>query len=81
MRVLFYGRLGERLGRSVEIALPPGAASVGAVRALLAERFPDAGGELMRPSLRASVGDALVGDAHPVADTDVIEFFPPVSGG
>jgi molybdopterin converting factor small subunit len=81
MQVNFFGRLAERLDRSVTIELPEQTRSVGDLRALLAERFPYASGDLLKPSLRACVGDQLVDDAYPLGGADTVEFFPPVSGG
>jgi molybdopterin converting factor small subunit len=81
MQVNFFGRLAERLDRSVTIELPEQTRSVGDLRALLAERFPHASGDLLKPSLRACIGDELVDDASPLGGTDTVEFFPPVSGG
>jgi molybdopterin converting factor small subunit len=81
MQVSFYGRLAERIERSVTIDVPEQTRSVGDLRALLAERFPHASGDLLKPSLRACVGDELVDDAYPLGRADTVEFFPPVSGG
>lgn len=81
MRVMFFGKLAERIERQVEIALPGEAATVADVRALLAERFPQAREELLKPSLRACIGDEMVDDAAPVRDAEAVEFFPPLSGG
>jgi molybdopterin converting factor small subunit len=81
MKVIFFGKLAEQVDRSVTIDVPAQASSVGDLRTLLAERFPHASGELLKPSLRACIGDELVDDAHPLGAADTVEFFPPVSGG
>lgn len=80
MRAIFFGKLADRLDRTVSFDAG-GACTVGEVRALLAERHPQASADLLAPSLRACVRDAIVGDDHPVGGEDTIEFFPPVSGG
>lgn len=79
MEVLFFGKLGELVGRSVALDAAP--ATVAELRTAVAERFPAARGELLRPSLRACVGDALVGEDFPLAGVAAVEFFPPLSGG
>jgi molybdopterin converting factor small subunit len=81
MQVNFFGRLAERIDRSVTIDVPEQTRSVGDLRALLAEQFPHASGDLLKPSLRACVGDELVDDGYPLGGADTVEFFPPVSGG
>lgn len=79
MQILFFGRLADSFGRSLEVDAPPGT-SIGNLRALLARQFPDAA-PLPSASVRANIGDLIVGDDHvPVADEEV-EFWPPVSGG
>ena len=81
MQVIFFGKLAERVERCVTVNLPEGVASIGELRSLLADRFPQARSELLAPSLRACVSDALVDDAYPLRGADTVEFFPPVSGG
>lgn len=79
MEVLFFGRLGEAIGRSVQLDAAP--ADVAELRQTLAARFPALADELLRPSLRACVGDALVDEAHPLAGVASVDFLPPLSGG
>lgn len=81
MRVIFFGRLAEQIDRSVEIELAGPTASVGEVRALLADRFPHARDDLLRNRLRACVDDGLVDDSFRVRTDGLLEFLPPVSGG
>jgi molybdopterin converting factor small subunit len=76
---MFFGKLGELIGRSVALDASP--ATVGDLRLALAQRHPDAAAELLRPSVRACVGDELVADDHALAGIDVVEFLPPLSGG
>lgn len=79
MEVLFFGRLGEAIGRSVRLDAAP--ADVAELRQMLAARFPALAEELLRPSLRACVGDELVGEAHSLAGVASVDFLPPLSGG
>jgi molybdopterin converting factor small subunit len=81
MQVVFYGKLAERIDRALTIELPEHAKTVEDLRALLADRFPDARTELLRPSLRACIGDELVQGSHSLQGVNAVEFFPPVSGG
>lgn len=78
MQVLFYGDIAQRLGR--ELALAP-AATVGALREALATAHPAHAADLRSPRLRAFVGDRPAADELPLAQTDTVEFLPPVSGG
>lgn len=79
MQVMFFGRLGEAIGRSIEIDASP--SDVAELRRMLATRYPALAEELMRPSLRACVGDELVGEAHLLSGVSTVDFLPPLSGG
>lgn len=78
MKVLFYGRLADAIGRDIEIE-SGGACSVAELRRRVAASHPDAADALSRS--RAVVASALVGDEHVIAPADQVEFLPPVSGG
>jgi len=80
LRIKFYGQLGEKLGGEIDLALPPGMATVVELRNMLAEMYPDAAGDLLTKS-RACIADAIVGDHRTLADAELVEFFPPLSGG
>jgi sulfur-carrier protein len=81
MKIQFFGKLGDRLGREREISIPPHVQDVAALRRLLAERVPEAEVELMDPSLRACVDDLMVADDHHLEEGSEVAFFPPLSGG
>ena len=81
MDIMFFGRLGETIGREVRIDAPPGGCTVGEVRGLLAALYPEAAADLTSPSLRACVNDSLVAEDSRVAAGGTVEFFPPLSGG
>jgi molybdopterin converting factor subunit 1 len=81
MRILFFGRLGDRLGRDTEIDLPPDVRDIADLRRLLATLKPEVGSEFLGRSLRAAVGDMIVTDDHPVNEKSEVAFFPPLSGG
>ena len=83
LRVLYFARLRERLGRSEEtLLLPAGVATVADLTAGLRARdsagaaaFADAA------TVRAAVNQAFAPPSTPVADGDEVAFFPPVTGG
>jgi molybdopterin converting factor small subunit len=80
IKVGFFGRLADRIGREVELDFGD-AGSVAELRTRLASLFPDAADELTAPSVRAFVGDAIVSDGHIIGAGDHVEFFPALSGG
>ena len=79
MKVLFFGRPADVLGRSREIALPDDA-TVGGVRRALAESDP-AAAVLLEPSIRASVDRQITDDRTVVTDSSEVCFFSAFSGG
>ena len=78
MKVLFYGRLADAIGRDIEIEAGR-ACSVAELRRRVAASHPDAADALGRS--RAAIASVLVGDEHLIAPADQVEFLPPVSGG
>ena len=78
MKIHFYGRLAESVGREIEVDVPE-SCSVSELRALLATEYPRAANALGH-RVRALVGDIVVADSHIVRSGDRVEFFPPVSG-
>ena len=78
MRVRFYGRLADAIGREAEIDAPPGC-SVGEVRRRLAASHGGVSGTLGRS--RALVASLFVGDDRLIGPEEELEFLPPVSGG
>lgn len=72
MKIGFYGRLAERFGREVDLALPDGA-TVAELRA----RFEG----LDPATVRALVNDETAGEAVRIAPGDRVDFLPPLSGG
>lgn len=80
MKIRFYGKLGEKLGAEIDVDPPAGTDTVMKLRNLLAEMFPDASTDLQQRS-RACIADSIVGEGHKLAGIEVVEFFPPLSGG
>lgn len=80
MKIGFFGQMGERLGREVEIDAAR-APTVAALRTLVAEAYPDAADQLLSPTLKACVDDSIVDDDAVLKGSERVEFFPPLSGG
>jgi sulfur-carrier protein len=79
--ILFFGKLGEQIGREVSVEPPPTGYSVRELRGLLASLYPHAAADLTSPSLKACVNDAVVDEDFRVDAQGSVEFFPPLSGG
>lgn len=80
MKVLFYGRLAEVIGPELETKAQPGC-SIGELRDRLIAEHPRAEHTLRSTRARACVGNVLVQDDYVLAETEMVEFLPPVSGG
>lgn len=81
MVIHFYGGIADRVGRSVELELPETVTTVAELRRLLGTVYPDASSYIASGSLKACVSDEIVGETHDIRRADMIEFFPPLSGG
>lgn len=79
MRIHFYGRLAEQIGRSIELDVE-GDCSVAELRGRLAADYPHSA-QALGQRVRACVGDTIVADSHVVRPGETVEFLPPVSGG
>jgi molybdopterin converting factor small subunit len=80
LKVLFYGRLADLVGRELEVD-GPASCSIAELRQRLSANHPNAQQTLDDGRVRACVGNALVDDHFIVTASDSIEFLPPVSGG
>lgn len=81
MEIGFFGRMAEIVGRTVDHVPAPGSTTIADLRASLAAAYPAAAEDLMSPSLKACIGDVVVGDDASIAGVARVEFFPPLSGG
>jgi molybdopterin synthase sulfur carrier subunit len=83
VRVLYFARLREALGRDSErFALPPGVTTVAALRAHLQRRGGAWAVELAASKpVRVAVNQDVATDATPIRADDEVAFFPPVTGG
>lgn len=82
IKVLYFARLRETLGKAGEELDLPQAATVSGLMALLAVR-----GDVWSQAfdgcqpLRAAVNQNLVKNSATIKDGDEVAFFPPVTGG
>ncbi|HYJ53539.1 MAG TPA: MoaD/ThiS family protein [Allosphingosinicella sp.] len=74
MKILFFGRLAESLGREVELALPEPGCTVAELRLRL-------GGAVASPAVRACIDRAMVPETTRVLPHHEVAFVPPLSGG
>jgi len=79
VRVLFFGRLKDIVGRAEESADVPEGSRVEDVFLLYRASHPALGG--LRSSVAASVNQELAEWAAPLRTGDEVAFLPPVSGG
>lgn len=80
MKIRFYGKLSDEIGREIDFDPPAGTDTIVKLRNALADIFPDAAEEL-RDRSRAIIADTIVGEGHRLAGPETVEFFPPLSGG
>lgn len=80
MRIHFYGKLADMLGRELEFPVN-GDCTVAELRGRLAAAHPHAADSLNNKRVRACVSDSIVADSHVLVPGDGIEFLSPVSGG
>lgn len=78
MKIIFLGRLADAAGaRERTVDLRRGIADIDALRGWLGEDIP----ELLDASVRMIINDTLATPDQPLAPSDEVAFFPPVSGG
>lgn len=81
VKVLFFGRLGERLGREREFDLPDGDCTVAELRRRLAALDADLADALGDHDVRVCIDGAIVPETAVVRPIAEIAFIPPLSGG
>lgn len=80
-RILFFGRVGERLGAEGRLEIPPEGLTVGEIRRRLADDDEAAANALLRPDVRASVDLIVVSEDALALPGQEIAFFSIFSGG
>ncbi|MBX3684729.1 MAG: molybdopterin converting factor subunit 1 [Rhodocyclaceae bacterium] len=82
LKVLYFASLREALGSAEELVeVPPGIASVAALRGFLAARGAGVPALAAGRNVRAAVNQQMVAGDAAIAEGDEIAFFPPVTGG
>ena len=80
MRILFFGRLAETLGREIDLDVPA-PCTIAELRIHLREAVPNAAPQLTREKARACIDQVMVGEGALAAPGREIAFVPPLSGG
>ena len=75
----FLGRLSDICGPAQDITLPKTVTTIATLRIWLNTQY--VGEPLSCPSVRAIVNGGVVTDTHPISNSDIVAFFPPVGGG
>ena len=75
MRVLFFGRVADQLGRERDVETPRGGCTIADLRHLIAAEVLD------RPGIRASIDREIVGEDAIVSPGAEVAFFSVFSGG
>jgi molybdopterin synthase sulfur carrier subunit len=82
VRVLYFASLRDAVGCAEEsFLLPAGVATVGDLRAFLADRGENWSALAEGGKVRAARNQRMANAAEPVMPGDEIAFFPPVTGG
>jgi len=77
MKILFFGRLGETIGREIDFDLPAGGCTIAELRAKLAE----AHGDLGAATVRACIDREIAPESARILPEQEVAFIPPLSGG
>jgi molybdopterin converting factor small subunit len=80
-RLLFFGALGDALGRERDVDLPPGGCSIAALRERLRAGDAAAASAMAGRTILASIDQQIVGDEAIARPGQEIAFFTPLSGG
>jgi sulfur-carrier protein len=82
LRILYFARLREELGRSAEeIGLDASVNSVAALATQLASRGGTWAKLSLESNVRVAVNQEMADARTPVKPGDEVAFFPPVTGG
>lgn len=81
VRVLFFGRLADRFGRSRSLTIPRGGCAVSALKRQIAVLVDDGEAALAQPDVRVAI-DQLMACGDPwVLPGQEVAFLPAFSGG
>jgi len=80
VRLLFFGAAVDKLGRSADLALPPGGCTVAALRDLIARRFDAGASALAEPNVRIAVNQQAADEHAWVCSGDEVSIAIPPPG-
>ncbi len=80
MKILFFGRLAESLGRELDLDVPAGC-TIAELRRRIAGALPEAAGQLSSAGARACIDHEIVAESARVLPSHEVAFVPPLSGG
>ena len=79
LRILFFGKVADVVGRELDVALPEGGCTIGELRKVVAAT---AGSDiLLKPGVRVSIDKKVVRDDARVEPGAEVAFFSVFSGG
>jgi molybdopterin converting factor small subunit len=81
MKIFFFGRLAESLGREVDLDVPDAGCTIAELRTRLAGAMPAAADQLSSATVRACIDQVMVTDDARVLPGHEVAFVPPLSGG
>ena len=81
VRVLFFGRVADVCGRSIEVPLPPEGCSLEALRARIADLRDGAAEALGEPCIRIAIDQLMVSGDPWVSPGQEVAFLSAFSGG
>jgi sulfur-carrier protein len=81
MKVLFFGRLADKAGRELDVALPEGGCTVAELRDRICRDRPELATDLAHSSVRACIDQRVAGESERVLPEHELAFIPPLSGG
>ncbi len=80
MEILFFGKLAERAGRTIEHDIGSGC-TIAELRRSLAAAMPEIADTLGQSATRACIDQQMVGEDAQVRPGQEVAFLPPLSGG
>lgn len=80
-RLLFFGALGDAMGRQRNVDISADTRTVGMLIARLSAGDPVAAATFARTRIKVAVNEAIVSEDCAISNDDEIAFLPPFSGG